>query len=79
MNDRRGCALDPTDHLYIRPHYQDTESNQRYLIHIKKHREVAETRRQRNRAQMKEEIKTPEKELSETEIANLSDASSDHW
>ena len=31
-------------------------------------------RRQRNIAQMKEEIKTPEKELSETEIANLPDA-----
>ena len=30
--------------------------------------------RQRNMAQMKEQIKTPEKELSETEIANLPDA-----
>ena len=29
--------------------------------------------RQRNIAQMKEHIKTPEKELSRTEIANLSD------
>ena len=30
--------------------------------------------RQRNMAQKKEQIKTPEKELSDTEIANLSDA-----
>ena len=29
--------------------------------------------RQRNMAQMKEEIKTPERELSDKEIANLSD------
>ena len=31
-------------------------------------------RRQRNIAQMKEEIKTPEKELNKMEISNLSDA-----
>ena len=31
-------------------------------------------RRQRNTAQMKEQIKTPEKELNEMEISNLSDA-----
>ena len=31
-------------------------------------------RRQRNMAQMKKQIKTPEKELNETEISNLSDA-----
>ena len=30
-------------------------------------------RRQRNVAQMKEQIKTPEKELNEMEISNLSD------
>ena len=30
-------------------------------------------RRQRNMAQMKEENKTPEKELNEMEISNLSD------
>ena len=30
--------------------------------------------RQRNMAQMKEQIKTPEKELNEMEISNLSDA-----
>ena len=31
-------------------------------------------RRQRNMAQVKEHIKTPEKELNEIEISNLSDA-----
>ena len=31
-------------------------------------------RRQRNMAQMKEQIKTPEKELNKMEICNLSDA-----
>ena len=31
-------------------------------------------RKQRNMAQMKEQIKTPENELNKTEISNLSDA-----
>ena len=31
-------------------------------------------RRQRNMAQMKEQIKTPQKELNEMKISNLSDA-----
>ena len=31
-------------------------------------------RRQRNMAKMKEQIKTPEKELNNVEISNLSDA-----
>ena len=31
-------------------------------------------RKQRNMAQMKDQIKTPEKELNELEISNLSDA-----
>ena len=38
---------------YIRPHYQDTESKKLYLIH----READKVRRQRNMAQMKEQIK----------------------
>ena len=49
------------------------ESKQLYLIHRNKHREAAKTRRQRNMAQMKKHIKTPEKELNEMEISNLSD------
>ena len=45
-----------------------------YPIHRKKHREAAKLKRQRNMAQMKEQTKTPEKELSNKDIANLSDA-----
>ena len=44
-----------------------------YLIYRSKHKEAAKMR-QRNMAQMKEEIKTPEKELNEMETSNLSDA-----
>ena len=44
------------------------------LKHRHKHREAAKLRRQRNMAQMKEHNKTPEKELNQTEVANLSDA-----
>ena len=50
------------------------ESKQLYLIHRNKHREADKTRRQRNMAQMKEQIKTSEKELNKMEISNLSDA-----
>ena len=50
------------------------ESKQLYLIHINKHREASTSKTQRNIAQMKEQNKTPGKELSEMEIANLSDA-----
>ena len=61
------CHWTLQDTYYLRPHYQDTESKQLYLIHRNKHREAAKTRRQRNMAQMK-------KELNEIEISNLSDA-----
>ena len=54
------------------PKVKDTESNL-YLTHRNKHREAAKMR-QRNMVQMKEQIKTPEKELNEKEISNLSDA-----
>ena len=77
MGERGGCATGPYSTLsYIRPHYQDTKSKQLYLIHRNKHREAAKIRRQRQRkmAQMKAQIKTPEKELTEMEINNLSDA-----
>ena len=50
------------------------ESKQFYLMYRNKHREAAKMRRQRNMAQMKEQIKTAEKELNEMEISNLSDA-----
>ena len=50
------------------------ESKQLYLIHRNKRRDAAKTRRQRNTDQMKEQIKTPEKELNKMEKSNLSDA-----
>ena len=50
------------------------ESKHLYIIHRNKHREAAKLRRQRNMAQMKEQIKTPGKELNKTETANLPDA-----
>ena len=64
--------LDSIDTYYIRPHYQDMESAQLHLIHRNKHREAAKMRRQRNMAQMKEQIKTAER-VNEMEISNLSD------
>ena len=50
------------------------ESKQLYLIHRNKHREAAKLRRQRNMVQIKEEIKTPEKELNKMKISNLAEA-----
>ena len=73
FGDGRLCHWTLQDTYYIRPHYQDRESQQLYLIHRNKHREAAKMRRQRNMAQMKEQIKTPEKELNKMEISNLSD------
>ena len=69
----RLCHWTLQDTNYIRPHYQDTESKQLYLIHRNKHREAAKIRRQRQRkmAQMKAQIKTPEKELNKMDISNL--------
>ena len=66
--------LDPQDTYYIRPYYRDMESKQLYLIHRNKHRKAAKMRRQRNMVQMKEQIKTPQKELNKREISNLSDS-----
>ena len=74
LGDRGGCATAPYRTLTILDHATKTESKQLYLIHRNKHREAAKMRRQRNMAQMKDQIKTPEKELNEMEISNLSDA-----
>ena len=48
------------------------ESKQLYLILRNKHKEAAKTRR--HITPVKEQIKTPEKELNEMKINNLSDA-----
>ena len=68
------CHWTLHDIYYSRPHYKDTESKQLYLIDRNKHIEVAKMRRQRNVAQMKEQVKTPEKQLNKMDINNLSDA-----
>ena len=47
------------------------ESKKLYLIHRNKHREAAKMRRQRNMTQMKEQIKTSDKELNKVEISDL--------
>ena len=57
----RGCHWALQDTYYIRPHYQDMESKQFYLINRNKHREAAKTRRQRNMAQVKDKSKLQEK------------------
>ena len=62
------------DTYYIRPHYQDKESECLSLIHRNKHREAAKMKRERNMAQRKKQIKTSEKELNKIEISNLSDS-----
>ena len=72
LGDRGGCAIGPYRiPTILGPYYQDTESKQLYLIHRNKHREAA---KMSNMAQMKEQIKTPEKELNEMKISNLSGA-----
>ena len=55
------------------------ESKQLYLIHRNKHREAAKMRRQRNMAQVKKQIKTPEKELNNMERTIYQMQSSKHW
>ena len=48
MGDRGGYATGPyPDTYYIRPHYQDAESKQVYLIDGNKHREAAKMRREK--------------------------------
>ena len=50
---------------YICPPCQDWKIQKIYLIHRNKHREAAKIGRQRNMSQMKEQEKSPEKELNE--------------
>ena len=50
------------------------ESKQLYLIHRNKHKEAFKMRRQRHMVQMKEQTKTPEKELNKLETGKLLDA-----
>ena len=53
----RLCPIQLTVVLfYNRPCYLDRESKKLYIIHGNKHREAAKMKRQRNMAQMKEQI-----------------------
>ena len=73
LGDKEGCTTGPYRTPTTLGHHQDMESKQLYVIHRNKHREADKLRKQRNMGQMKEPIKTLEKELNEMEIANLSD------
>ena len=73
MGDLGGCATGPyRTPTTLGPHDQGTESKQPYLTHRNKHREAAKISRQRNTAQMREQIKFPKRELHEMEISNPS-------
>ena len=50
------------------------ESKQPYLIYRNKNSEAAKMKIQRNMAHMKEQNKTPERELNKMDISDLSDA-----
>ena len=75
QSDKVGC----TTAKYLRLHpLQDNQCAnmgvKAALPNTQKHKEAAKLRRRRNIAQVKEQTKTPEKNLSDEEIANLSDA-----
>ena len=74
MGNRGGCVTGPYTTPTTLGHTTKTESKHLYIIHRSKHREAAKTRRQKYMDQMKGQIKTPEKELNEIEISDLSDA-----
>ena len=63
LGDRGGCATGPYRTPTTLGHMTKTgsHSNSIYLIKRSKQREATKMRRQRNMAQMKEQIKTPEK------------------
>ena len=65
--------LGPKGHLI----HQDTKPRHRVKAALpnyrNKHSETTKMKRQGNMAQMKEQIKAPEKELNNMEISNLSD------
>ena len=75
MGDRGGCAPEPYRTPTTLGHATKTQSHNSSTSYIDtKTRSLPKTRRQRNMAQMKEQNKTPEKELNKMEISNLSDA-----
>ena len=64
-----GCATGPYRTATILAHTTKTKSKQLYLVHRNTNREAAKMRNQRNMAQMKEQINTPEEELNKMEIS----------
>ena len=58
----------------MRPLYQVRETKLLYLIHRNTNKAAAKMRRQRKISQMKEQYKTPGKELNKIETSNLPDA-----
>ena len=70
MGDRGGCATGPYRTPITLSHTTKTQSQSSST----KYKETNTGRRQRNMAQMKGQIKTPEKELNNMEASNLSDA-----
>ena len=71
MGDRGAYATGPYRTPATLVYATRTGSHISYLIHGNKHRKAVKMRRQRNMAQMKEQNKTPEKELHKVEINNL--------
>ena len=61
------------DTYYIRPCYQDPESQQPYLIHRNKHREAAKNEETKKHGPNERTGETPKKELNKIEISNLLD------
>ena len=68
------CHWTLQDTHYIRPCYQDMESNQLYLIHRNKHREAANMRRQKKHGPNERTEQNSRKRTKKMEISNLSDA-----
>ena len=70
MGNKGGCATGPSRTPITLSHTTKTQSQSSST----KYKETNTGRRQRNMAQMKGQIKTPEKELNNMEASNLSDA-----
>ena len=68
MSPGRMHHWDPQNTYYIRPFYQDQEKWQLYLIYRNKYREADKMRKQRSMSPMKEQNKTPDKELNKGKL-----------
>ena len=72
----RLCHWALQETYYIKPLYQTQEMYQLYLTHRHKHRQAAKMMR---KLSIKEQNKTPEKELNKIETSNLIDTELEHW